>query len=401
MNISLCMIVKDEEEHLREALESVNGYVDEIVIVDTGSTDGTVDIAKEYADVFKEIDWNGFANARNVSLDLANNELILVLDADETVRNPEVLEETVEKVIEEECEAVAFHIVNKLPENQILEGDIIPQIRLFLNRPEYRYVGSVHNQIASPLKENPYYGDETKFLTAPIYIDHKGYSLDPEEMQKKYRSRISMLKQEVEKAEREGNDRTLNYYLYQTANAFFMLKDYDTCLAWAREIDFDKMTEQNAYSACIMACHSAYTLSLHEEAQRYAKQMLELRPQEALSMLFMGMGFMIEQKWFAAYVWLGSTMAIVDMLGPQMKYKVDRAYVCAPAGECALKLKRFGEAKNLFREHLNKYPDADKVRELEEGIVPINEVNQNGKDVIDPDALEEESIQIPDSRTTG
>ena len=82
--ISLCMIVKNEERSLSRTLESVKELVDEIIIVDTGSKDSTIDIAKSFnAEIF-HFDWiDDFSAARNESLKYANREWVLILDADE------------------------------------------------------------------------------------------------------------------------------------------------------------------------------------------------------------------------------------------------------------------------------------------------------------------------------
>ncbi|MEA5450602.1 tetratricopeptide repeat protein [Leptolyngbya sp. CCNP1308] len=84
--ISLCMIVKDEAVTLARTLESVQGVVDEIVVVDTGSVDDTVAIAQSYGAKVHSFDWeNDFAAARNESLRHATGDWVLVLDADEVL----------------------------------------------------------------------------------------------------------------------------------------------------------------------------------------------------------------------------------------------------------------------------------------------------------------------------
>ena len=84
--ISLCMIVKDEEEMLPRCLESVRGAVDEIIVVDTGSSDRSVDIAREYGASVVEFAWcEDFAAARNAGLERASGDWILFLDADEAL----------------------------------------------------------------------------------------------------------------------------------------------------------------------------------------------------------------------------------------------------------------------------------------------------------------------------
>ena len=88
--LSLAMIVKNEAEHLEKCLSTARPHVDEIVVVDTGSTDGTQAIAQRYADVFEEIEWpDSFSVARNHSMDKASGDYILILDGDEHIPDDE------------------------------------------------------------------------------------------------------------------------------------------------------------------------------------------------------------------------------------------------------------------------------------------------------------------------
>src|SRR3989338_8295195 len=85
-SISLCMIVKNEADFLEQCLNSVKEIADEIIIVDTGSTDRTKEIAKKFNAKVIEHKWNNnFSEARNISLEHATKEWILVLDADEAI----------------------------------------------------------------------------------------------------------------------------------------------------------------------------------------------------------------------------------------------------------------------------------------------------------------------------
>src|SRR5690606_30300126 len=82
--VSAAMIVRDEADHLAECLESVGPFADEIRIVDTGSTDGTVEVARRFGVEPFIFPWTGdFAAARNCSLDLCSGRWIFVVDADE------------------------------------------------------------------------------------------------------------------------------------------------------------------------------------------------------------------------------------------------------------------------------------------------------------------------------
>ena len=93
MDLSLCMIVKNEEASLPQVLESVQPVVDEMVILDTGSSDRTIDIAQEYGARVYHFQWcNDFCAARNQALQYVRGKWVLVLDADE-VLTPEIVPE--------------------------------------------------------------------------------------------------------------------------------------------------------------------------------------------------------------------------------------------------------------------------------------------------------------------
>lgn len=92
MELSLCMIVRNEEEYLERCLQSVREAVDEIVILDTGSTDRTKEIALRYTPHVHDYLWqDDFASARNASFSLAAKPFILWLDADDVIDPPELV----------------------------------------------------------------------------------------------------------------------------------------------------------------------------------------------------------------------------------------------------------------------------------------------------------------------
>ena len=94
ITISLCMIVRDEEDVLARCLESVREAVDEIIIVDTGSVDGTREVAERYTDKIYEFPWiDDFSAARNYGIEKAAKEFCMWLDADDVI-----LPEEVEKI---------------------------------------------------------------------------------------------------------------------------------------------------------------------------------------------------------------------------------------------------------------------------------------------------------------
>lgn len=174
MSLSLCMIVKNEESTLSRCLESVKDIVDEMIIVDTGSTDDTVEIAKRYGAQIFFYKWdNSFANARNYSLSKASKDWILIMDADD-----ELVSEDKDKVIN-----LITNKNNKLNayfgETLSYSGDLKNyniysnlNIRFIKNGKGYKFIGDIHEQII------PGSEDEKKqvFLgIADIRFYHYGY----------------------------------------------------------------------------------------------------------------------------------------------------------------------------------------------------------------------------------
>ncbi|MCA8968414.1 MAG: glycosyltransferase [Planctomycetes bacterium] len=148
--ISLCMIVRDEEASLDRCLARVAPVVDEIIVVDTGSTDRTVEIAAQHgARVLTHV-WNDdFAEARNVSLAAATSDWILVLDADE------ILDEASAQALEtlatsERAAAFLLHFVST---NNGSTSRGLLMLRFFRNFDSLRYVGAIHEQVTESLQQ--------------------------------------------------------------------------------------------------------------------------------------------------------------------------------------------------------------------------------------------------------
>jgi glycosyltransferase involved in cell wall biosynthesis len=107
MKLSVTIITKNEEENIRTCLDSVT-WVDEIIVVDSGSTDATVTICKQYTDKVYVTDWIGHGPQKNRALKLATGDWVLALDADEWV-TPELKEEIV-RVINNPGRYAAFEM---------------------------------------------------------------------------------------------------------------------------------------------------------------------------------------------------------------------------------------------------------------------------------------------------
>lgn len=144
--LSLCMIVKNESQHLARCLASVQPYVDEMVVVDTGSQDDTVAIAQSFGATVKHFDWcNDFAVARNFSLDQVTGNWILILDADEEL----VVDDRQFRYALETAPAELLGFALPRTEVTLLEGDLTGgvHVRLFRHDRRLRYHGRYHEQL--------------------------------------------------------------------------------------------------------------------------------------------------------------------------------------------------------------------------------------------------------------
>jgi tetratricopeptide (TPR) repeat protein len=165
----------------------VRGIVDEIIVVDTGSRDGSVEIARAFgARVFHHVWEDDFARARNQSLSYAQGDWVLILDADERL-TPDSAPRV--RRLADTClqDAVSFCVCNLDTDGG--ENSLHPSIRMFRNRHGYDYEGIVHNQLRMPAG--------TPVLRAPVRIDHYGYTPSLSERRRKFERTSLLLRRQL------------------------------------------------------------------------------------------------------------------------------------------------------------------------------------------------------------
>ena len=149
ITISLCMIVKNEEKVLARCLDSIADLMDEIIIVDTGSSDNTKEIAKKYTDKIYDFAWiDDFSAARNYSFSKATKEYIYVADADEVIDadNHRKLAELKEVLIPE-IEIVQMRYCNQLTNGTAYNFDEEYRPKLYKRQREFTWIEPVHEMV--------------------------------------------------------------------------------------------------------------------------------------------------------------------------------------------------------------------------------------------------------------
>ena len=213
--ISACIIAKDEEKLIGDCLESIADVADEMILVDTGSGDGTMALAKQYGARIYEYAWDeSFANARNRCMEEAKYDWILFLDADERLY-AEDKEKLFAFLNTRDYDGAHFNIINYVGDgaNYTLHN----ALRLVRNNGEYRFVGNIHEQISR--KD----GVEAagRFAVLDVRLKHLGY-LDWVVADKDKRNRnIPMILKQLEK------DPENPFTLFNLGNEYVALHDYE------------------------------------------------------------------------------------------------------------------------------------------------------------------------------
>jgi tetratricopeptide (TPR) repeat protein len=251
VRISAALIVKDEEQSLESCLGSLRGVVDEIVVVDTGSHDRTVEVARRFTDRIFTFPWiDDFAAARNFSIECASGDYILVIDADNCVANPEEARGLLDQFVRRHPESVVgtVEIVNRMGAGHAL---VVEAGQRFFKRGRYRYTGAIHEQLGNtgtdPTFPEHLPGIEFSPLgnvgSVPVFpkgvaatgvrFSHSGYARELDSPLHKSHRNKRMLQAELAK---HPDD---EYYWYQLGKAHFGLHEYgDACAAFERAASY-------------------------------------------------------------------------------------------------------------------------------------------------------------------
>ncbi len=271
MRLSICIITKNECNKLARLLASTEKLGCEIVVVDTGSTDDTIEISYRYTDKVYCYKWcDDFAAAKNYAIKLASNDVVMMLDSDEWITDFEPKNKTeVEKLVEKlESDVFGKNHVGRVNLINILENngercENSEWISRIFNREFFKYEGRIHEQIVRR-EESVYMGitgdkegdgsdyadsirpkDDYDVVRSAVRIYHDGYMGSPEEKKKKACRNISLLKAELDSfeinsSEDEKDIKKKVYILYQLGKSCYMAGDY-----YAAADYFDRALEYN------------------------------------------------------------------------------------------------------------------------------------------------------------
>ncbi len=260
--ISLCMIAKNEERVLDACLTSVKPFVDEIILVDTGSTDRTVEIAEAHGAKLHHFPWiNDFSAARNVSLEHATGDWLFWMDCDDTLP-AECGQKLRELVLLAEDRVTGFLMQVHIPPAQGEHGfTIVDHVKLFRNKPYHRFEGRIHEQILEPIYRHGGTIERTN-----LYVVHSGYDYSPEGQQRKRERDLTIL--ELDLADRPDHP----FVWFNIGMTAHHLKDWPKAIhALERSLELSKAHESTVRKVFAMLANSYLE---HGEREK-AKERLE------------------------------------------------------------------------------------------------------------------------------
>ncbi|MCI8936437.1 MAG: glycosyltransferase [Lachnospiraceae bacterium] len=244
---SICMIAKNEEANIERCLASIQHFNCEIIVVDTGSTDRTKDVAQKYGAKVFDFKWiNDFSAARNFSISKASYDWILVLDCDEWAEesNPEEF-----MCLAREYPAYVGRLKRKnLTPNDNQQRIYIDMVERFFNRRYYHYEAPIHEQLTPSTSQTPY------AFEIPLTVLHSGYVGTAEELEAKRIRNMTLLEQELEKHPDDP------YLYFQIGQEYYCLDDYGSAAKYYSKVltydlnpdlEYLRLTIQ-AYGNCLL-----------------------------------------------------------------------------------------------------------------------------------------------------
>lgn len=271
------MIVKNEQDFIGRCLNSIKDFADEIIIIDTGSADSTLQIAKKFTDKVHQHEWpNDFSKARNISLGYATKDWILVLDADEII-SKEDLKKIKELISQDSICAYSFIQRNYTNNSSLLNFTLCYHespytkefagfrpsrlTRLFRNKKGFEFRNKVHELVEYSIEEK---GNEIIATDIPIhhYAENKSDSIKKEKGKKYFELGEEQIKENPNEARA----------YYETGIGCLINKDFENAIE-----KFQKVIELNPdYKETYYNLGSAFhSIGKFDKAEEFLRMSVE------------------------------------------------------------------------------------------------------------------------------
>lgn len=259
------MIIKNEEDYLPGCLDSVQDVVDEIVIVDTGSTDKSLEIAAKYGAKIFHFDWiNDFAAARNYALSKSAGDWILYLDADERLTDES---KNLVRNFSNDHRKLGLLCSVTSDAGHLRTKNLMKYLRFFKNSPGLKFIGRVHEQINESMAKLGY-----QILDSGIEILHLGYDSSENVIQSKANRNLQLLMAEYK-------DNPSGYNAFQIGQTYMILQQRENAVPYLQAAVNDHNLEVNhkAHAYRLLAAFYSEENQL-EEAEKFISAGMALAP---------------------------------------------------------------------------------------------------------------------------
>lgn len=283
ITVSLCMIVKNEEDVIANCLESIKDIVDEIIIVDTGSQDKTKEIVKKYTPKVYDFKWiDDFAAARNFSFSNATKDYILWLDADDVILPKDAENfKALKKTLDPSIDSVTAKYNIGFDEY----GNVTASYRrnrLVKRSNNFKWYGFVHEYLAVG----------GNIMNSEIAVTHKKLKQTPKRNLEIYQNKL-----------KEGVDFTPRDILYY-GNELYDHKMYDESLKYYNKfLDSKQGWFEDNIRVCGKICDYFQSIDNVEEGRKYAYRSFEYDTPRAEACCKIGFSFLHEKKYKQAAFW--------------------------------------------------------------------------------------------------
>ncbi len=358
--LTACLIARNEEKFIARCLASVRGLADQIVVVDTGSTDRTVEIAKEHGAEVHSFAWcDDFSAGRNAALEHVRGDWVLVLDADEelTAEGREVL---LQEMRAGDAMAYRLPIVDVGKED---EGhSYVP--RLFRNAPGLFYVGRIHEQVFSSVEvRRTEWGLENKFSKATLL--HHGYTEQVSQERDKNARNLRLLELAIEEMPDEPN-LLMNYGLELTRAGKLdaALEQYREAFRALEALPEDQVVPELRESLLTQLCTQLMAAKKHAELVQMLDTPLARRGGLTASLHFgLGLAHMELKNFREAAEQFRQCLAKRDQpsLTP-MNRDIRKAGPHHCLAVCLMHLREFDAAGEVFQQALAADPQSRRIR---------------------------------------
>ncbi len=283
------MIVKNEERFLEQCLRSVQGIVDEICIVDTGSTDKTIEIARAFGARVEAREWrNDFAWARNEAIGMATFRWIVMLDADEELKPDSRPALEALKSTAAETTGVWIRCYNKSDDYQGTGDMSHALVRIFPNNERVRFRGMIHEFVTLDGNNNG-----LPAVNAPISIVHHGYLKEVVESRDKAKRNFEIV---MAAAQADPSD---PFNWFNVGSTAFMMQNYETArdaLEKMRELNGNSQRGFIANGHAILAETYCDKLGDPQKGEEISRAALRFSPHYANAHFQLGKAFVAQRR---------------------------------------------------------------------------------------------------------